>query len=142
LCVGFRACVWAESRLRRDATTAGTTKIYAWKLPSLNDANGPGLAVSPGLLSSVGATLLADENTYFVADVPAASAAALQQSLAPFVKMSEIRDDFDVLDFLTQPIDARFPEPGGPVRPPFRHRLAISSFCNSRRPHARSGSMR
>jgi hypothetical protein len=95
--------------------SAGTVKVYITKFQTPGLTNGASVPVDSNLLAAAGAAVIDDEQNYLVISVPSANIGVLQRGLAGQVQGFEVRNDFDVLDFKTSPIDVRQPVPTYPL---------------------------
>jgi Subtilase family len=72
-------------------------------------------AVPPGILARWGATLLDDQPGFAVLAVNRNQSPSLKRDLDPLFRSVEVRDDFDIVKFVSYPIDVRSSEPAYPA---------------------------
>jgi hypothetical protein len=95
--------------------SAGSVKLYVKKQVSLPAIGQKPKNIPPGVLAKWSATIIDEHDTYLIVQVPSSNASGLRSDLLSKVESAQIRNDLDILDFLSSPLDARLPEPSYPA---------------------------
>lgn len=107
------------------AAPADTVKLLVVKRIDNSSRGAATIPIPATAFEQHGASKIDEHINYLVLEAPSANTPAILEALAEYARSVELRDDFDMLDFVTRPIDARLPEPAYPAD--YSRRVALPS---------------